>query len=315
MVMAALVACGSEPPSLKVDIEVKHTVEVKPGEFVDLVANVTGGQSELTYKWSATDGQLPADMNRPSVRVVAPLTPGNVTVALEVIDTKGQKVAIVKKSFTVVEETGATVVQQAAAATPTPAPSPTALPTQTPIPTATPTQEPTATPTQEPTATATLKPTSIPSPTAIPATPTIVPPPLECKGTTSAELNQQAYKAWNENNFEQALACVNEVIQRWSGKADEQQAARQKDNACLSTPDPKNKEQMDSYWTANWAVNDVATSWWIRGEILKQQGNITAAKKSYKTVIDTYSCAFAWEQQGWFWRVADAAQGEYDKIK
>jgi len=81
---------------------------------------------------------------------------------------------------------------------------------------------------------------------------------------------------------------------------------------CADTPAAADSK---SYYASYWALSDVATAWFIRGEALSQQKKLAEAKLAYKTVTDRYRCAFTWDTNGWFWRTADGAQEKHDNIR
>lgn len=139
-------------------------------------------------------------------------------------------------------------------------------------------------------------------------------PPIEtlCGGDTSEEVIKQAWDGLNavkeglgKENLEKALICTKIVIDDWSEKANEQQAERLKSGACKKTPSPKQK---DEYFSDNWALSDVATAWFIRGQVFGLQQKETEARQAYKVIPDKYSCAFTWDTRGWFWRTAEGAE-------
>jgi tetratricopeptide (TPR) repeat protein len=137
------------------------------------------------------------------------------------------------------------------------------------------------------------------------------PASIICEGNTSRILTQQAWEGLQNGGFEKTLACTCNTIRRWSRQADEQQTkAVNKD--CGNTPSPS---ELESYFSSNWALSDVATSYFIRGELFYKQGRWAEAKEAYKIVIDKYKCAFTWDTNGWFWRTADGAQEKYDEIR
>ena len=72
----------------------------------------------------------------------------------------------------------------------------------------------------------------------------------------------------------------------------------------------QSKEQVFNYW----ALNDVGTSLFIKGEALKNAGKAKAAKAAYKQLIDEYYYAQCWDPQGWFWKPAEAAQEALDAL-
>lgn len=132
-----------------------------------------------------------------------------------------------------------------------------------------------------------------------------------CKGDMSQEFTQQAWEGLKSKDFAVALACTNSSIKKWSRQADIQQA-KASEVGCRDTPSPT---ELKPYSAANWALSDIATSWFIQGEVYSQQGKLSEARAAYKTVIDKYPCAFTWDPRGWFWRVADSAQEKYDEVR
>jgi len=134
---------------------------------------------------------------------------------------------------------------------------------------------------------------------------------IACEGDTSQRLTEQSWEGLKIKNFEKTLACTSNAIKKWSRQADTQQT-KAANGGCSEPPQPTD---LKSYFASNWALSDIATSWFIRGEVFYQQGKWAEAKEAYKTVVDKYHCAFAWDPRGWFWRTADSAQEKYDEIR
>lgn len=164
------------------------------------------------------------------------------------------------------------------------------------IPTVTPTYTLAPTDTLVPTPTETIVPTFTPSP---------------CQGSSSPELIGKAWKAWGENDAEMTLACVQVIIANWSADADKMQSERIAANTCESAvpSNPRNAQAVQNFNAKYWALNDVATAWFLSGEALTKLGQQKEAREAYQTVITKYSCGYAWDPKGpWFWNVADAAR-------
>ncbi|HKO95731.1 MAG TPA: hypothetical protein VJU86_01985 [Pyrinomonadaceae bacterium] len=134
---------------------------------------------------------------------------------------------------------------------------------------------------------------------------------LRCAGDTSDAFVKQSWDALTSKDYEKAFICTNNAINKWTRQADTQQL-KATNNACADTPQPA---ELKSYYATNWALSDIATAWFIRGEAFRQQAKWAQARQAYKTVIDKYHCAFAWDARGWFWRTADTAQEKYDEIR
>jgi len=157
---------------------------------------------------------------------------------------------------------------------------------------------------------------------APPGPPANQPPDVSCEICKSKNSQGMLEKAWtalnasqggmDKDNFETALACTKCAIGRWQSQADAQQAKRQQTGECHTTP---SASQRDAYFGSYWALADIGTAWFIRGQSLSRQQRWQEAREAYKMVIDKYSCAYTWDPQGWFWRTADGAQEQYNEIQ
>ena len=79
--------------------------------------------------------------------------------------------------------------------------------------------------------------------------------------------------------------------------------------ASLSAKAPKDK--VHDYW----ALNDVGTSYFIRGKAVSKLNKNTEAVAAYKVVVDDLYYAQAWDPKGWFWSPADAAKTKIEMLK
>jgi hypothetical protein len=71
------------------------------------------------------------------------------------------------------------------------------------------------------------------------------------------------------------------------------------------------KEQVFSYW----AINDVGTCMFIKGEMLRRAGKIQEAKEVFTTLVNDYYFSQCWDPKGWFWKPADAAREKLAEMK
>ena len=115
---------------------------------------------------------------------------------------------------------------------------------------------------------------------------------------SSMTLTSKAWDTLNAGNYAAAEAYATKCISLYEAKAVEQQASL-KDFA------PKEKA-FDS-----WALNDVATCYFILGRSHLEQGNVKEAQAAFNLIIEKFSYAQCWDPQGWFWKVA---QGASDKL-
>ena len=112
---------------------------------------------------------------------------------------------------------------------------------------------------------------------------------------TSETLTRKAWEALNSGDHGAIGAYTNKCISLYEAKALAQAA---------SLTDFAPKDQAAGYW----ALNDVATSYFIRGQSLLAQGRAQEAEAAFKTVIERFPYAQAWDPQGWYWKVAQGAQ-------
>lgn len=75
----------------------------------------------------------------------------------------------------------------------------------------------------------------------------------------------------------------------------------------------KMQATMDNYATKGqefnyWALNDVATSLFIRGRALQLQGKKDEARSSFREILESYGYAQCWDPRGYFWKVSRGAQ-------
>ncbi len=141
---------------------------------------------------------------------------------------------------------------------------------------------------------------------------------LLCEGDTSEALIRKAWEALSAGkggvgaeNLEKALACTKVAIDTFSAQADEQQAQRLKAGECKVPPGVNDRE---TYFRLYAALGDVGAAWFIRGQVFSQQHKWKEAREAYKVVTDKYSCAYAWDPRGWFWRLAEGAEREAGKL-
>ncbi len=113
----------------------------------------------------------------------------------------------------------------------------------------------------------------------------------------SSSLTSKAWGALNENDLEAVLAYCNKSIELYSDKAKEMQIELK------SYPTGTNSEIF-----AYWALNDIATCWFIKGEAFRRANKKDEAKAAFDELIQNYKFGQCWDPKGWFWKPAEAAQ-------
>ncbi|MBF0479272.1 MAG: tetratricopeptide repeat protein [Candidatus Omnitrophica bacterium] len=114
---------------------------------------------------------------------------------------------------------------------------------------------------------------------------------------SSSYLVGQAWRALPAGDVKVVTTYTDKVIDLYAAKAKEMQSS-------LTEYPWQSKEQVFNYW----ALNDVGTALYIKGQVLAKAGKKDEAKAAYKTLVDQFSFAQCWDPQGWFWKPAEAAQ-------
>lgn len=120
-------------------------------------------------------------------------------------------------------------------------------------------------------------------------------PALDFGDFSSAAITNKAWGANEAKNFAAADAYTQKCIEMFKSQAIEQQKA-------LTAPLTEKEEIF-----AQWALNDVGTCYFIRGQILEKQGKAKEAIESYKFLVENLPYAQTWDPKGWFWKPANAA--------
>jgi len=121
--------------------------------------------------------------------------------------------------------------------------------------------------------------------------------PINFGDYRSSTLTTKAWTALAQNDIESVLAYTNKCISLYGAQAAKMQAGL-KDYATGSNDD------IFKYW----ALNDVATSYYIQGEAYRAANMKDEAKEAYNKVVSDYSFGQTWDIKGWFWKPADAAK-------
>ncbi len=120
---------------------------------------------------------------------------------------------------------------------------------------------------------------------------------------SSGELILRCWEAHGKKDQEATLKATQELIYLYKDEADQQQASLK----AL----PESKEEIGAVT----ALNDVATAYFIQGESYRYFGKEKEAIESFRTVVEKYPYAQAWDQRGWFWRVAKTSQESIDQLE
>lgn len=115
---------------------------------------------------------------------------------------------------------------------------------------------------------------------------------------TSATLTSKAWSEMGSQNFEAALGYIAKCLELYEGEARTMQVGMS-DYAPTTPPEAASKY---------WALNDVGTCLFIRGEIELKRGDKAAAKATFQKLVNEFKFAQCWDTNGWFWKPAEAAK-------
>jgi hypothetical protein len=124
-------------------------------------------------------------------------------------------------------------------------------------------------------------------------------PALDFGDHSSATITTKAWQALEAGKHAEVDGYVAKCLELYEAKALEMQKG-------LTEAAPK--EKANEYW----ALNDVGTCNYIRGQSKEARGKKEEAMADYKTLVEKLSFAQCWDTKGWFWKPADAAK---DKLK
>jgi hypothetical protein len=124
-------------------------------------------------------------------------------------------------------------------------------------------------------------------------------PALDISDFSSSAITTKAWQALEAGKHAEVDGYAAKCIELYEVKALEMQKG-------LTEAAPK--EKANEYW----ALNDVGTCYYIRGQSKEARGKKEEAMADYKTLVEKLSFAQCWDTKGWFWKPADAAK---DKLK
>lgn len=124
---------------------------------------------------------------------------------------------------------------------------------------------------------------------------------IDFEDYTSETLTRKAWEALGQGNVPNTLIYSEKSIALYEKDAKKQQES-------LSNYAPK--EKAFDYW----ALNDVGTNYFQRGEAFAKNKDWEKAVEAYQKVVNDYSYTQCWDPKGWFWKPAVAARGKLNKI-
>jgi len=120
----------------------------------------------------------------------------------------------------------------------------------------------------------------------------------------SVTLVVNAWKALEEGKLEEVLVYTDKCAKLYSREAAKMQ------KALKGYP-----EGSDDEIFAYWALNDVATAYFIQGEAYHKKGEAAKAREAWQKIIDEFSYGQCWDPKGWFWKPAEAAANRLNSME
>lgn len=123
-------------------------------------------------------------------------------------------------------------------------------------------------------------------------------------------------KAWagvNASNYAQAMEAANDCIEQFSARAFRDQAALEAAHEKFPPTGAVDSASDKKKIFDRWAVNDISTAYFLRGQAAEQLLKRTHNSKMKQVAIESYTAATrlgfgrCWDPQGWFWSPAEAA--------
>ncbi|MDF3130539.1 beta-glucanase precursor [Kiritimatiellaeota bacterium B1221] len=122
---------------------------------------------------------------------------------------------------------------------------------------------------------------------------------------SSQTLTGKAWEAYGNGDLELALKYTAKCKEMFLEDAKKQQ----KEQAALEVK--PTGEAIHEFW----ALNDVGTCLYIEGQVKEKQEKIKEALAAYKILVEELSLSQCWDEKGWFWKPADAANGRIKQLE
>jgi hypothetical protein len=125
----------------------------------------------------------------------------------------------------------------------------------------------------------------------------------------SEEMMVQAWKLYDRGEKDAAWRQAKATINLWEEDAKKLEKAKEENFGGYLPFD----ESIASFQRIHnfWALNDVASCYFILGKIEDEAGHVSEAKDYFSTILHELPLAQMWDKRGWFWNPVQTIQTEY----
>lgn len=120
---------------------------------------------------------------------------------------------------------------------------------------------------------------------------------------SSSYLTTKAWQALRRDDTDAVIAYTDKVLELYEDTAKTMQES-------MTEYAWESKDEI----FAKWALNDVGTALYVKGDALRKAGEDNKAQEAYQTLVEEYFYAQCWDPNGWFWKPAEAAQQALDEL-
>ena len=116
------------------------------------------------------------------------------------------------------------------------------------------------------------------------------------------QVTAKAWSALGRKDWSGAIAHADRAIRTWGAQA------RQANRSLKGYAPAKDAKKY-----AN--LNEVGTCLMLKGDALRQKGDVKGAIATYELLLRDYQYAQVWDPKGWFWKPAESARKNLAKLK
>ena len=116
------------------------------------------------------------------------------------------------------------------------------------------------------------------------------------------EVTAKAWKALGRKDWNAAVAHADRALKTWGVHAKQ---TNTKLNGYAPVKDAKKYSNL----------NEVGTCLMLKGDALRQKGDVKAAIAAYELLLRDYQYAQVWDPKGWFWKPSESARKNLAKLK